>query len=136
MLNFSIAYGKTAFGLAADWKVSKEEAQATVDAWYAGRPGVKQWQTNTIAWGERDGWVSTLLGRRRVLPNITSKDRRSKSAAQRAAINTPVQGSAADIVMLVGDARYFSLSSSLCSFRRSTVLPPGWGDNHIGPRRP
>ena len=111
--------------------MSKEEAQATVDAWYSGRPGVQQWQARTIDWAGKDGFVSTLLGawsrnrfwvgvprcvcaasvdpgpivgphtgRRRKLPHIGSRDRRLRAAAERAAINTPVQGSAADIVML------------------------------------
>jgi hypothetical protein len=71
LLNFSIAYGKTAFGLAADWGVSKEEAQATVDAWYEGRPGVKAWQERTVGWAERDGFVSTLLGRQRVVLSLS-----------------------------------------------------------------
>ena len=100
-LNFSIAYGKTAFGLAKDFGVSTEEAQATVDAWYAGRPAVKRWQDQTIARAAEDHYVSTLLGRQRRLPNMRLPERhRAYRAATRAAINTPIQGSAADIVMM------------------------------------
>ena len=71
VLNFSIAYGKTAFGLAKDFGVSTEEAQATVDAWYDGRPAVKRWQADTIARAADEHFVSTLLGKHQ--PLSTSK---------------------------------------------------------------
>ena len=104
VLNFSIAYGKTAFGLAKDFGVSTEEAQDTVDKWYEGRPQVKAWQDATIRRGETTHFVATLLGRQRKLHSLMFKDDRRKQkhyrAATRAAINTPIQGSAADIVML------------------------------------
>lgn len=64
-LNFSIAYGKTAHGLAKDWGVSVEEAQETVDRWYADRPEVKRWQKHTIDFARTTGYTRTLLGRRR-----------------------------------------------------------------------
>lgn len=97
ILNFSIAYGKTAFGLSKDWGVSLAEAEATVRAWYADRPEVLAWQQRTKDAARRTGRVHTMLGRHRDLPGINS--RRLAGHAERAAINTPIQGSAADIVM-------------------------------------
>ncbi|GAQ90985.1 DNA polymerase I superfamily [Klebsormidium nitens] len=100
MLNFSIAYGKTAAGLSKDWKVTLEEAQETVKLWYAARQEVKRWQKARIEEAKKTGYVPTLLGRRRRLPDINSRNRLLESHMERAAINTPVQGSAADVAML------------------------------------
>ena len=97
ILNFSIAYGKTAFGLSKDWGVSLGEAEATVKAWYNDRPEVLEWQCRTREGARRTGKVYTILGRQRDLPGIHT--RRTAGHAERAAINTPIQGSAADIVM-------------------------------------
>ena len=99
-LNFSIAYGKTAHGLAKDWGVSPKEAQELLDAWYADRPEVKRWQAEVIKDAMKTGYTTTLMGRRRQLPDIQSDSRRFVGAGQRAAINTPIQGSAADVVMM------------------------------------
>lgn len=97
ILNFSIAYGKTAYGLSKDWGVSLAEAEATVKAWYEDRPEVREWQQKTKDSARRTGKVLTILGRHRNLPGINS--RRLAAHSERAAINTPIQGSAADIVM-------------------------------------
>ncbi|XP_019095171.1 PREDICTED: DNA polymerase I A, chloroplastic/mitochondrial isoform X1 [Camelina sativa] len=97
MLNFSIAYGKTAIGLSRDWKVSKEEAQDTVNLWYNDRQEVRKWQDMRKKEALTDGYVRTLLGRDRRFPAYRS--RAQKNHIQRAAINTPVQGSAADVAM-------------------------------------
>jgi len=97
ILNFSIAYGKTAFGLAKDWGVSLSDAEATVKAWYSDRPEVLEWQVKTRESARRTGKVFTILGRQRDLPGINV--RRTAGHSERAAINTPIQGSAADIVM-------------------------------------
>jgi hypothetical protein len=63
ILNFSIAYGKTVHGLAQDWGISKEEAQETLNAWYADRPEVKEWQEKTQEYAKRRGYVRTVMGR-------------------------------------------------------------------------
>lgn len=97
VLNFSIAYGKTAHGLAKDWKVDLDEAKETLQRWYSDRKGVKIWQEKTIIDGRKTGYVTTLLGRRRNLPDLRSNNGMHRSHAERAAINTPIQGSAADI---------------------------------------
>ena len=101
VLNFSIAYGKTAHGLAKDWGVELKEAADTVERWYADRPEVREWQRLMIREAKHTGYVSTLLGRKRRLPNINNELNYSlKSHSERAAINTPIQGSAADVAML------------------------------------
>jgi DNA polymerase I len=98
-LNFSIAYGKTARGLAIDWETSVAEAKETLERWYADRPEVRDWQEETVRRARLTGYTKTLMGRLRVLPGITSAKRGEASHMARAAINTPLQGGAADIVM-------------------------------------
>lgn len=98
VLNFSIAYGKTAHGLSKDWGVPIGEAAETLERWYADRPEVLAWQEATREFARRHGYVTTMLGRRRNLrPGINSARPFERSRAERAAINTPVQGSAADV---------------------------------------
>jgi len=99
-LNFSIAYGKTAHGLAKDWGVSVKEAQRTIELWYAARPEVLAWQKGVIAEARVTGSSRTLMGRYRPLPGINSKSNGPRRHAERAAINTPVQGGAADVVVM------------------------------------
>lgn len=100
VLNFSIAYGKTARGLAADWNVSLAEAQETLDAWFADRPEVRAWQEQVKEVARREGATRTLMGRYRQLPGIRSRVRSARNHAERAAINTPLQGGAADVAMM------------------------------------
>ncbi|VAH38191.1 unnamed protein product [Triticum turgidum subsp. durum] len=99
MLNFSIAYGKTAAGLARDWKVSKREAEDTLDLWYSDRKEVKSWQREQKDLAYEKSEVYTLLGRSRRFPNIASVSSKQWKHIERAAINAPVQGSAADVAM-------------------------------------
>jgi DNA polymerase-1 len=98
-LNFSIAYGKTARGLAADWGTTVEEAERTLAAWYSDRPEVREWQQRTVEEAHRSGYSRTLMGRYRLLRGINGRDRGMRGHMERAAINTPIQGGAADIVM-------------------------------------
>eukprot|EP00250_Pteridium_aquilinum_P010412 c19366_g1_i1 orf=224-3553(-) len=100
MLNFSIAYGKTAKGLAKDWKVSMQEAHETVNLWYRDRPEVRKWQEAQKRNARQNQCVYTLLGRPRHFPDVNSGTEFLKGRIDRAAINTPVQGSAADVAML------------------------------------
>jgi len=97
-LNFSIAYGKTVHGLSKDWNVSVDEAKEILDAWYADRPEVLDWQKKVKAEARRTGYTRTLMGRYRALPGISVPKLRGHG--ERAAINTPIQGGAADIVVL------------------------------------
>jgi DNA polymerase I len=98
-LNFSIAYGKTVHGLAADWGITTEEAEKTLQAWYNDRPEVKEWQEKTRNMAKGLGFVRTIMGRYRILPNANERGP-AGGHALRAAINSPIQGSAADIVMM------------------------------------
>ncbi|KAI6687469.1 hypothetical protein NL676_024297 [Syzygium grande] len=99
MLNFSIAYGKTPVGLARDWKVSVDEAKETVDLWYKERREVLNWQEKRKEEARKTGRVHTLLGRARQFPSLAHASRAHRNHIERAAINTPVQGSAADVAM-------------------------------------
>ncbi|KAI8557619.1 hypothetical protein RHMOL_Rhmol04G0023900 [Rhododendron molle] len=99
MLNFSIAYGKTPVGLARDWKVSVKEAKETVDLWYNERHEVRKWQEERKREAQKDSCVHTLLGRVRHFPSMKNVTPYQKGHIERAAINTPVQGSAADVAM-------------------------------------
>ncbi|KAF9624729.1 hypothetical protein IFM89_013267 [Coptis chinensis] len=99
MLNFSIAYGKTPVGLARDWKVSVKEARETVELWYRDRKEVLSWQEERKQDANRYGCVKTLLGRTRSFPSMNGASNAYRGHIERAAINTPVQGSAADVAM-------------------------------------
>lgn len=99
MLNFSIAYGKTPVGLARDWKVSVKEAKATVNLWYKDRKEVLKWQRERKEQANKHRCVQTLLGRTRNFPSLSGASHAHKGHIERAAINTPVQGSAADVAM-------------------------------------
>jgi DNA polymerase-1 len=98
-LNFSIAYGKTVWGFAKDWGVTKEEAQVSIDGWYADRPEVLLWQERIIRYAEATGYTRTLLGRYRPVPDINSDEEYVKKAVERVCINTPLQGGAADVMV-------------------------------------
>ena len=98
-LNFSIAYGTTVHGLAMDWGISKEEAQDTLDKWYSDRKEVMEWQNTQRQMAIKKGYVRTIMGRKRDLPDAKGRGP-AAGHALRAAINTPIQGSAADIVMM------------------------------------
>ncbi|KAA0167896.1 hypothetical protein FNF31_00224 [Cafeteria roenbergensis] len=100
VLNFSIAYGKTPIGLSQDWGVSLDEAKDTLEKWYSDRPEVRQWQEQVLDIARSTGATRTLMGRYRDLPEITSPNRGLRGHAERAAINTPIQGGAADVVMM------------------------------------
>ena len=100
-LNFSIAYGKTAHGLSADWGVSQAEAEEMLQAWYDSRPEVEKWQKDTKAMAKRHGLTRTLMGRYRHLPHaLEGNSMKSLGHALRASINTPIQGGAADVAMM------------------------------------
>ena len=99
-LNFSIAYGKTAHGLSQDWGVSPSEAQEMLDKWYNARPEVRDWQAKTKAYARKFGVTRTLMGRYRDLPEAMADNRKLVGHAERASINTPIQGGAADIAMM------------------------------------
>jgi DNA polymerase-1 len=99
-MNFSIAYGKSAHGFSKDWGCTIQEAQQTLDAWYADRPEVKNWQEKVKNIALDKGWTQTLIGRYRNLSKmLKSRSRTMVNHALRACINTPIQGGAADLVV-------------------------------------
>lgn len=99
-VNFGIIYGISAFGLAKDLDISLGQAQEFIDKYFLRYPDVKKFMENEIKKAEKEGFVLTLLNRRRYLPEITSPNMAIRQFAQRQAINTPVQGSAADLIKL------------------------------------
>lgn len=99
-VNFGIVYGMSSFGLSKDLDVSQKEAQMFIDKYFDRYPKVKEFMDNTIKECEANGFVHTMLNRRRYIPEINSKNMSVRQFAQRQAINTPVQGSAADLMKL------------------------------------
>ncbi len=98
MVNYALLYGKTAFTLARDIGVSQGAAQAFIDAYFAGFPGVRQFIDRTLHDARATGVVKTSFGRRRPVPEITSRNGQVRAAAERVAVNMPIQGTAADIL--------------------------------------
>ncbi len=97
-INFGVIYGMSSFRLARDLKISKKEALEFINNYFKEFKGVKDYIENTIISAEKLEYVNTLMGRKRKIFNINSKNRMEKKAAERIAVNTTVQGSAADIV--------------------------------------
>jgi DNA polymerase-1 len=97
-VNFGIIYGLSSFGLANQLGIATAEAQETIATYFARYPGVRAFIDDTIAAAQRDGAVRTLLGRRRALPDLHSRNRTLRQAAERMAVNTVVQGTAADLI--------------------------------------
>ena len=97
-INFGVIYGMSAFRLARDLGISRTQASQFIENYFAQYSSVDSFIKDTIKKAEETGWVETLFGRRRPIMNINSRNKLEKSAAERIAVNTPVQGSAADIV--------------------------------------
>ncbi|SDI24009.1 DNA polymerase I [Pseudomonas panipatensis] len=97
-INFGLIYGMSAFGLAKQIGVERKEAQAYIDRYFAHYPGVLAYMERTRVQAAEQGFVETLFGRRLYLPEIASKNQAMRKAAERTAINAPMQGTAADIM--------------------------------------
>ena len=100
MVNFGLIYGMSAFGLAERLGIEQEEAAAFIRDYFAAFPGVRKYQEDAIATAQEVGYVSTLMGRRRYLPEIRSRNFAIREFAKRTAINSPIQGTAADVLKL------------------------------------
>jgi len=98
--NYGIAYGISDFGLAVQLSIGREEARGFMDTYFTRYPRVAEYMRTVVERARRDGYVATLLGRRRYLPDILSRNRVIREAAERIAINAPIQGTAADIIKL------------------------------------
>lgn len=99
-VNFGIIYGISDFGLARDTGVSRKEAGRYIQEYLDSYPGVKQYMEDVVAFGTKQGYVETALGRRRYLPDLRAKNKMVQSFARRMALNTPIQGTSADIIKL------------------------------------
>jgi len=100
MVNFGIIYGISAFGLSERLGIPRKEAKEIIDAYFLKFPGIKSYMDNTIEEAKQNGYVKTLLGRRRYVPDITSANQTVRGFAERNAINAPIQGAAADMIKL------------------------------------
>jgi DNA polymerase-1 len=99
-VNFGIVYGISDYGLSQSLGITRKEAGEFINRYLESFPGVKAYMTDIVQKAKRDGYVTTLLNRRRYLPDITSRNFNRRSFAERTAMNTPIQGSAADIIKL------------------------------------
>ena len=99
-VNFGIVYGISDYGLSRDLGISRAEAADYIARYFQRYPGVADYQRQTILEARTKGYVSTLCGRRRYLPDLLNRNYNLRSLAERMAINTPIQGSAADIIKI------------------------------------
>ncbi len=97
-INFGLIYGMSAFGLARQLDVDRGEAQEYIDRYFARYPGVRQYMDDTRRLAHEQGFVETVFGRRLYLPEINNRNQQRRQAAERTAINAPMQGTAADII--------------------------------------
>jgi DNA polymerase-1 len=99
-VNFGIIYGVSAFGLSNQTSLSRKESAELIEAYYATYPKLKSYMSNQVDFARENGYVQTVLGRRRYLKDINSANMMVKSGAERNAVNAPIQGSAADIIKI------------------------------------
>lgn len=97
-VNFGIIYGQSAFGLAQNLNISRKEAKQIIDSYFEEYPTIKKYMENVVAEAREQGYVKTVLNRRRYLPDINSTNAIVRGYAERNAINAPIQGSAADVI--------------------------------------
>jgi DNA polymerase I len=97
-MSYGLAYGLSPYGLAQQLKISTEEAKVQMEQYFARFGGVRDYLHEVVDQARKDGYTSTVLGRRRYLPELDSSNRQVREAAERAALNAPIQGSAADII--------------------------------------
>ena len=100
MVNFGIIYGISPFGLAQRLNLPRKQAGELIDAYFARYPGIRRYMEQSVAEAREKGYAQTVLGRRRYLRDINSRNATARQSAERNAINTPVQGSAADLIKL------------------------------------
>lgn len=100
IVNFGVIYGISPFGLAETLNISREEAKSYIDQYFSRHPGVKNYIEKTIEEANNRGYVTTLFGRRRSIPEIRSRDLTVRQQGERLAINSPIQGTAADVIKI------------------------------------
>jgi DNA polymerase-1 len=99
-INFGLMYGKTVFGLSQELKIPRKEAQSIIEKYFERYHAVKVFLENQIVQAREQGWVTTLMGRKRRLPDISSRNAAIRNNAERMAMNSPIQGTAADLMKL------------------------------------
>ncbi len=97
-MSYGLAYGLSTYGLAQQLKISNDEAKSQMEAYFARFGAVRDYLHAVVEQARKDGYTSTIFGRRRYLPDLTSDNRQRREVAERAALNAPIQGSAADII--------------------------------------
>ena len=100
MVNYGISYGISAFGLSQRLGIPRGDAKNLIDGYFAQYPGIKKYMTETVELGRERGYVETITGRRRYLPDLRSANGSVRAAAERNAINMPIQGSSADLIKI------------------------------------
>ena len=116
--NFAVIYGVSAFGLSQQTDMSMEESKQFIDTYFSRYPGIREYMDRTIAAARKEGYVTTLFDRRRYLPDMNSKNHNVRQFAERTAINTPIQGTAADIIKIA----MIDLDKALRKLRSRMVL--------------
>jgi DNA polymerase-1 len=111
-MNYGLAYGLSAFGLSQQLRISTEEARTLMDDYYKEFAGVRDYLQSVVAQARVDGYTSTIMGRRRYLPDLVSDNRQRREMAERMALNAPIQGSAADVIKVAMLAVDRALASS------------------------
>lgn len=99
-VNFGIVYGISDYGLSQDLKIPRKEAKKYIENYFDRYPGVKQYMTDIVETARIDGYVKTIMNRRRYIPEITSRNAVNRNFGERIALNTPIQGSAADLIKI------------------------------------
>ncbi len=99
-VNFGLAYGQSAFGLSQTLGISRSESKEIIDNYFSKFPGIKNYMTETVSFARSHGYIETIMKRRRYLRDINSKNQTVRSQAERNAINSPIQGSAADMIKM------------------------------------
>ena len=99
-MNFGIVYGISSFGLSQDLSISKKEAAEYIEQYFATYPGVKEFLDNLVKDAREKGYVTTMFGRRRPIPELSSSNFMQRSFGERVAMNSPIQGTAADIIKI------------------------------------
>jgi DNA polymerase-1 len=97
-MSYGLAYGLSAFGLSRQLKITPDEARGQMDAYFTRFGGVRDYLRSVVEQARQTGYTETIMGRRRYLTNLTSDNRNLREMAERAALNAPIQGSAADII--------------------------------------
>ena len=99
-MNFGIVYGISSFGLSQDLSISKKEAAEYIEQYFATYPKVKEYLDNLVANAREQGFITTMYGRRRPIPELSSSNFMQRSFGERVAMNSPIQGTAADIIKI------------------------------------